>query len=77
MEKKYTEPTTVCIRVPPGLRNAVDEDVAMSGEFNSPSQWYLAAIRAYLEIRKKEHPGGGGLTSLKTSKNIARVLPLA
>ena len=62
MEKKYTEPTNVCIRVPPGLRNAVDEDVAMSGDFNSPSQWYLAAIRCFLEVRQnnKEPPGGGG-----------------
>lgn len=78
MAKDYSEPKNVCIRLPPGLKKAVDEDVAETGDFNSASQWYIAAVRAYLEIRKKERTGGGGLTSLsKNNKKTARVLPLA
>lgn len=60
MAKDYSEPKNVCIRLPPGLKKAVDEDVAETGDFNSASQWYLAAVRAYLEVRKKERTGGGG-----------------
>ena len=79
MAKDNLEPKNVCIRMPPGLKKAVEDDVAETGDFNSASQWYLAAIRAYLEVRKKERTGGGGgLTSLsKNNKKIARVLPLA
>ncbi len=53
----------VCIRVPVGLKEAVDKDVKETKEFNSASQWYVAAIREFLEVREKrakERLGGGG-----------------
>ncbi len=60
----------VCIRVPVGIKEKIDKDIMESGEFSSASQWYLAAVREYLEKResvrmKKEGLGGGGLTNLK------------
>lgn len=69
----------VCIRVPAGLKEAVDKDVKETREFNSASQWYLAAIREFLETREKrakDRLGGGGLINLsKNAKKIARVFP--
>lgn len=68
----------VCIRVPAGLKEAVDKDVKETREFNSASQWYLAAIREFLESREKrakDRSGGGGLTNLSKTKKIARVFP--
>jgi len=68
----------VCIRVPAGLKEAVDKDVKETREFNSASQWYIAAIREFLETREKrakERLGGGGLINLSKTKKIARVFP--
>ena len=66
----------VCIRVPAGIKEAVDKDVAESLEFNSASQWYMTAIREYLEKRKKDRLGGGALTSLsKNKKNCQGFAP--
>ena len=53
---------TVCIRVPEKMKERIDQDIVESGEFSSASQWYLAAVREYLEKReaKKDRLGGGG-----------------
>ena len=53
---------TVCIRVPAGAKERIDKDIIESGEFASASQWYMAAIREYLEKREKiakDRLGGG------------------
>ena len=68
----------VCIRVPAGLKEAVDKDVKETREFNSASQWYIAAIREFLESREKrakDRSGGGGLINLSKTKKLPGSFP--
>lgn len=54
---------TVTIRLPYKLKEKIDRDVTESGEYTSAAQWYLQAIREYLEkreIQNKDGLGGGG-----------------
>ena len=56
---------TVCIRIPQGIKDRIDKDIIESGDFSSASQWYLAAVREYLEKREritKDRLGGGGVS---------------
>ena len=58
-----TKSYSVCIRVPMGLKERIDQDIVESGDYASASQWYLAAVRDYVEKRekiRKDRLGGGG-----------------
>ena len=69
-----TKSYSVCIRVPMGLKERIDQDIVESGDYASASQWYLAAVRDYVEKRekiRKDRLGGGGLITVENnSKKI-------
>ena len=69
-----TKSYSVCIRVPMGLKERIDQDIVESGDYASASQWYLAAVRDYVEKRekiRKDRLGGGALITVENnSKKI-------
>lgn len=48
---KERDVTNTSVKIPTGLLQRIDDDIANTGDFRNRSEWIIAAIRSYEEQR--------------------------